>query len=139
MPSNTTFNPRNVQDFEKQKLFKDGRGVSGTMTAGATSYLDYTLTDDILLTGGDCLARGVAEGDKVDFQVLAPDGLGGWVLAAQFITDWFLNPDSTLQPIPKSSYPAKLSAGMKLRVAYHSVGASDVWIAVNYDMEKVLV
>ena len=135
MPSNTDFNPQNLRDFEKSKLNKDARGVSMTVTAGTDGVLDLTLTDDILLAGGTIfLAKGAAQGDKVDFQVVHP--VAG--VLAQFVTDWFMNPDSTLQAVPPSNYPAKVFAGLILRVIYHSVGGSDVWIAVNYNREKVL-
>jgi len=135
MASNTTFDPQNTASFEKSKLFKDAKGVIGTATKETTTNLDLVLTDDVLMTGGVFLAQGAEWGDKVDFQVIHPTA----GVVAQFITDWYLNPDSTLQPIPKSSYPAKLAAGLTLRVVYHSVGATDVKVAINYDREKVLV
>jgi hypothetical protein len=136
MPSNTDFNPLNVSEFEKNKMNKDARGVIGTATAGTSTNLDFILTDDILMAGGHAfLAKGAAWGDKVDFQAVHP--IAGVV--NQFITGWYLNPDSTQQPLPPSNYPAKIPAGLTLRVVYHSVGATDVEIAVNYNFEKVLV
>ena len=136
MPSNTEFNPSNVDEFSKLKLNKDAKGVAGTVAFGTTASLDLTLTDDVLIAGGTVfLARGAAEGDKVDFQVVHP--VAGVI--NQFITDWYVNPDSTLQVVPPSNYPAKVPAGLIFRVVYHSVGATDVWISVNYNMEKVLV
>lgn len=135
MPSNTAYNPQNVNEFEKVKLFKDARGIQGTAAAGQSTNFDLTLTDDVLMAGGAIfLAKGAAQGDKVDFQVLA----GGQVVAP-FITNWFLNPDATKQEVPQSMYPAKIFAGMTLRVIYHSVGQNSVWVAINYNLEKVLV
>lgn len=138
MPQNTKFDPENINFFNKTKLFKDGKGVSGTAIAGQSTNLDLELADDVLMTGGVFMAQNAAQGDKVDFQVLAPDGQGGHVVVAQFIKDWFLDPTVVQQPIPKSAYPAKLVTGLILRVIYHSVGESNVWMAVNYDREKVL-
>jgi hypothetical protein len=138
MPQNTKFDPENINFFNKTKLFKDCKGASGVAVAGQTTNLDLTLSDDVLMTGGVFLAQNAAQGDKVDFQVLAPDGQGGYVVVAQFITDWYLDPTVVQQPIPRSSYPAKLVAGLILRVIYHSVGENNVWMAVNYDREKVL-
>lgn len=134
MASNTTYNPEHINNFEKTKLNKNGQGASGTAVAGSTTNIDYTLTDDVLITGAFLLAKGAAQGDKVDFQVLS-----GAAVVSQFITNWYLNPDSTLQSTPVSRYPAKLSTGLKIRIVYTSVGGSNVWVAVNYDMEKVLV
>lgn len=136
MATNTTFDPQNANAFEKSKLFKDARGISATITAGTTTNLDLVLSDDILLAGGTTfLAKGAAQGDKVTFQVIHP--VNGVI--AQFISDWYLNPDVTLQQVPPSNYPAKILAGLTLRIAYTSVGATDVWVAVNYNIEKVLV
>jgi hypothetical protein len=133
MPTNTNFNPRNINEFEKSKLLKNAIGVSTTAAFGTTTNLDLLLTDDVLVTEGVLLARNVAQGDKVSFQILM-----GEMVLNQFITDWYLNPDSTNQQTPKSSYPAKLPAGLTLRVIYTSVGTEDVWIAVNYNLEKIL-
>ena len=136
MASNTTFDPQNLSAFEKTKLFKDAKGVAITATAGEDTTLDLTLDDDTLLSGGTVfLAKGAAPGDTVDFKVVHPTA----GVIAQFITDWFVNPDSTLQQVPESNYPAKVFAGLTLRVVYHSVGSTDVWIAVNYNKEKILV
>lgn len=136
MPTNTTYNPVHTDQFEKSKLNKDAKGVLGVAVAGASTQLDLTLTDDVLISGGHgFLAKGAAWGDKVDFQVVHP--IAGLVL--QFLTGWYVNPDQTQQAIPSSSYPAKLPAGLILRVVYHSVGGTDVDIAVNYNLEKVLV
>jgi len=135
MASGTTYDPQNITSFEKTKLFKDAKGVSGVAAFGTTTYLDLVLTDDVLMTGGMFLAQGAAWGDKVDFQVIHP--VNGVI--AQFITDWYLNPDVTKQEVPGSNYPAKLVAGLTLRVVYHSVGGTDVNIAVNYNREKVLL
>lgn len=136
MPSNTAFDPQNISLFEKSKLNKDAQGVSVTVTAGATVNLDLILADDCVIAGGTCfLAKGSAQGDTVDFQVIHPV----YGMINQFVTSWFMDPDSTLQPVPTSNYPAKLFTGLTLRVVYHSTGSSDVWIAVNYNKEKVLV
>jgi hypothetical protein len=135
MPINTKFDPPNLNYFDKTKMNKDARGVSATVTAGTTVSLDYTLADDILLAGGTTfLAKGGAQGDTVDFQVVHP--VAG--VLNQFISNWYVNPDVTDQTVPPSNYPAKLFSGLILRIVYHSTGASDVWIAVNYNMEKVL-
>lgn len=136
MPSNTGFNPKNIDDFDKANLNKDAKGVAGTITAGTNTNLDLILTDDILIAGGTVLlVKGAALGDKIDFQVVHPT----YGVINQFVTDWFMNPDSTKQEIPTSNYPAKLPAGLTLRLVYHSVGVTDVWVAVNFNKEKVLI
>lgn len=136
MPNNTAFDPKNLNDFEKTKLNKDARGIQGTAIAGTTTSFDLTLTDDTVMAGGNAfLAKGAVAGDCVSFQIIHP--IVG--ILNQFITDWYLNPDSTAQAVPTSNYPAKLPAGLILRVVYTSVGSSDVWVAINYNKEKVLI
>jgi hypothetical protein len=130
---NSDYDPQNIYDFEKSKLNKDAKGVIGTAAAGQVTNLDLTITDDMLITGGGLLAKGAAQGDTVDFQILA-----GQNLVAQYVTNWAINPDQTQQETPKSNYPAKLPAGLTLRLVYHSVGNNDVWIAINYDREKIM-
>jgi len=135
MASNTSFDPANTDSFEKSKMIKDAKGIKATIPFGTSANIDLTLTDDILLAGGTVfLARGAAQGDKVDFQVIHPV----YGVVNQFITDWYINPDSTEQTVPAANYPAKLPAGLTLRAVYHSVGASDVWVAINFNLEKVL-
>lgn len=134
MPSNTTYNPQNVSEFEKSKLIKNAQGVSGTATAGTTTNFDLTLSDDCLMVGGFLLASGASAGDTVTFQVL----MGSTVLA-EFVSNWYMNPDSTKQDTPNANFPAKVNAGLTLRVIYNSIGSTDVWIAINYDLQKVLV
>lgn len=134
MPTGTAFNPQNINEFEKSKLAKDAIGISSTAIAGTSTNLDLLLTDDVLINGGFLLARNVAEGDRVSFQVLM-----GETILNQFITNWYLNPDSTQQQMPTANYPAKLLAGLTLRIIYNSVGTQNVWFAINYNKEKVLV
>jgi hypothetical protein len=131
---NSQFNPESVYDFKKSKLNKDARGFSTTITAGTTGTLDYTLTDDCLISGGCLLCVTGNKGDKVNFQVLM-----GQTVVAQYVTDWYITPDSVQQSVPQSRYPAKLVAGLTLRICYTSTGETDVWIAINYDIEKVIV
>jgi hypothetical protein len=135
MASNTSYNPTNINNFEKEKLNKDAKGVAATIPAGTSASLDLTLTNDSLIAGGTVfLAKGANPGDKVDFQIVHP--LAGVI--SQFISDWYVNPDSTLQAVPTANYPAKIPAGLIMRIVYHSTGTSDVWIVVNYNLEKVL-
>ena len=132
---NSTYNPANVNLFEKSKLNKDAIGISGTMVAGDTATLDITLTDDILLCGGNVLlAKNIAWGDSVDFQILS-----GSVVLVQFVTNWYLDPSTIAQIVPVSNYPAKVPAGLILRIVYHSVGDVNPEIAINYNREKILI
>lgn len=139
MATGTSYDPRNILDFEKSKLNKAARGMKQTVTLGGTCNIDYTLADDMLLAGGSVfLVENVRWGDKVTFQVL-----NGSTVLAEFITDWYLNPETKQQAVPSSSYPAKIYAGLTLRIIYTSTGnpLSDPVpeVCINYNFEKVLV
>lgn len=131
---NSKFDPQNISEFVKSKLNKDGIGISGIAVAGQTTNLDITISDDYLITGGVLLVDGAVQGDNVDFQILY-----GQTVIAQYITNWFINYKNIRQETPSTNYPAKLTAGLTLRLVYKSTGDSDVWIAINYDREKVML
>lgn len=135
MPSSTIYNPENIASFEKSKLMKDAKGVTGTINHGQTENLDYALADDCLLIMGRLLVNGANKGDSVSLQVLAPNN----AIVAQFVTDWAIDWTVTLQQGPVSNYPAKIPAGFKIRLVYKSTGDFDVWVALNIDKEKVLI
>lgn len=134
MPTNTTYDPQHIREFQKGYLNKSAKGFSFTATAGQSTSHDYTLTDDMLITGGSLLVSGGVWGDTVDFQVVHP--IAG--VLAEYVSDWYINPASVLQKTPSVDYPAKLPAGLILRVIYNSVGETNVNVAINYDMELVL-
>jgi hypothetical protein len=136
MATNTAFNPSNNTEFDKSKMNKDAQGFFFTATAGQETTNNQAVTNDYLMTGGAVLlVKGGAWGDKVTFQVVHP--IAGVV--GQFLTNWPINPDSTLQSLPPANYPAKIFAGLTLRAVYTSVGESDVKVAIGYNLEKVLI
>jgi hypothetical protein len=140
MPSNTGYNPLHIDDFEKDKLNYNGQGISVTITAGQTQNLDYTLTDDCLITGAWIISNAGNYGDYVHFQVVDPSGTftgtPGTVLN-QFATMLYFPAQADTQI--DIVYPAKILAGMTLRVVYTSTGDTNVFLAVNYKLHKVLV
>lgn len=69
MPSNTTYNPPNVDAFVKTALNYDAIGITGTASAGSTTNIDHALTDDMLLTGAQVLTNTANFGDSLTFQV----------------------------------------------------------------------
>lgn len=141
MPSGTQYNPINVDDFEKTKLNYDAVGVGGTATAGTTTNIDYAVTDDMLLTGAQVLTNTSVFGDSVSFQLVDVAGLfypPGSVLN-QFVTNWQTRSDSQEQINLQVNYPAKVNAGLYLRLVYVSTGTSSVAVAVNYSLHKILI
>ena len=140
MPSNTTYNPISINEFDKTKLNFDAQGVSATVTAGTTQNIDFELTDDCLMTGAWVLSSGGTWGDSVSFQVIdttgAFSGTPGTVLN-QFITNWYLS--GAVDTQFDMAYPAKIYATLTLRVIYKSTGTSDPNFIVNYKLHKTLL
>lgn len=140
MPSGTTYRPIKTADFEATKLNFNAQGVATTITLGTTCNLDYTLTDDCLITGAWLLSSSGNLGDTANFQVVdtsgAFTGVPGTVLN-QFITNWYCPATADVQF--DMVYAAKVYAGLTLRLVYTSTGTSNVWVAVNYKLHKVLV
>ena len=135
MPSNTSFDPQNRNLFEKAKLHKAAEGHEFLVPHGTTQNLDILITDDALLMDSCILIDDAARGDKWTMQIIHP--VSGVVF--QGVTNWRVDYKSVNQPIPKANFPAKIFAGLTLRLVYQSVGANDVWVCINLDKDKVLV
>lgn len=140
MPTGTTFNPNKTADFERIKLTFNARGASATIPAGTTSSIDLLMTDDCLLTGAWLVTNDGNYGDSINFQIIDSagtfTGTPGTVML-QAITDWFTVPTTDVQI--DMIYPAKIYTGLALRIVYTSTGSSDVFVAINYKLHKVLV
>lgn len=140
MASGTTFNPNKTSDFERAKLTFNAHGVSTTITAGTTTNIDLSMTDDCLLTGAGLITNNGNYGDTINFQIV--DGTGGFTgtpgtIMLQAITNWFTVPTTDVQL--DMVYPAKVYTGLILRIIYTSTGSSDVFVAINFKLHKVLI
>jgi hypothetical protein len=139
--TNSTFNPTKVADFDKLKLNFNGMGVIGTATAGTTTNIDLALTDDNLITGAMLQCQNMTWGDSVSLQVVDVTGVyapAGTVLS-QFVTNWYVITDFERQIDLQINYPAKLLAGLYIRVSYTSTGTTAVNVSANYTLHKVMV
>jgi len=140
MPSNTTYAPQKTADFIGTQLRFNAQGVSTTISHGTTGNLDYLLADDCLITGAWVISNNGNFGDKANFQVLdtSTGTYSGTPYAPlnQFISNWYFPPTTETQF--DMVYPAKIYTGMTLRLIYTSTGSSDVFVAINYKLHKVL-
>lgn len=139
MPTGTKFNPFHTNELDKTALLFNAQGVTANPTAGTTTNIDLALTDDHLITGAWVVVSGATLGDTISFQVidssgvLAPPG----TMLNQFMTSWYLPASAETQL--DMVYPAKIIAGLTLRVVYTSTGATAPFIGINYKLHKVLV
>ena len=122
---NSTYRPTHKSQFESDKVDFDGKSISGATSESQTLNIELAIADDLLLTGGILLCRGAKWGDKVSFQVVHPV----YGVVSQFVTDFLLKTDTEQQFNIDLEYPAKLSAGLSLRiklVTTSEVGSRDL-------------
>ncbi len=136
MPTNTLYNPTNINDFDKSKLSFSGKALSFTCDASQTSCADLSLTDDYLITGGILLVKGGELNDLIYLQVVHPT-LG---VVNEFVTGFRIIEDQILQFNLQLNYPAKIFAGLSIRCKYVASDAfeSTRSIALNLILHKVL-
>lgn len=137
----STYKPLRVLDFEASKLNFLGVGVATNCTPNGVIAVDYILIDDCLITGGTILVSNGTFGDKIDLQIVDVNntlGYGANFILNKFVSGWYIQAGPSIVPI-SVPYPAKVYAGLAIRVIYTSVGSSANSLAVNYNLHKVLV
>lgn len=141
MPSNTTYNPTHINDFEKTKLNFNGQGVTSSISAGTTTNIDYLLTDDCLITGVELISNNGNYGDYIIMQVVDTTGIAGYppnTVLEQIGTNWYLPPTADTQF--EIVYPAKIITGLTLRIIYKSTALlGTTFIAINYKLHKCMI
>lgn len=130
----TEYNPPHVNSFTKTALLFNAQGVNTTVTPETSANLDLVLTADHLITGAEVVISGAVNGDYITLQVLA-----GETVVNQYATNWYVA-SGTYNQQYDVCYPAKLYAGLILRLVYNSIGTEvPVFVAINYKLHKVLV
>lgn len=134
--------PIRQSEYSSKDLNLNFIGNQFTIPKGTTYNCDYKILDDLLVDGGRIIATNVVAGDSVTCQVIDKDnilGYGAGFVLNQFVTTWYLVPGQNLQWDFTVNYPAKVYAGLWIRVIYNSVGTeTDPWVAINYKLHKVL-
>lgn len=132
---------RKVADADADKCHFKGFGISGTATAGTTTNIDYKLTEERLVYGGQAILKNHAFGDTIKFQVVDVDnilGLGAGTVLGEYMNGWYLADDTQVQPIVMVDFPTKIMANLYFRIAYNSTGATNVNVCVNIFCFKVI-
>ena len=127
--------------IQKNTAFSDAgnfrarfEGISGTAAAGTTTDIDHLISEERYINGIRLIISDHIDGDKIDFQVIDKDnilGFGANTVLDEFGKNWFVDPGVCTQPDVVVPYPAKIMAGLYIRVKYHSTGASPVNIKAN--------
>lgn len=136
MPTNTTYNPTNTNDFDKTKLNFSGKSITFDCRPGETAYSDLQLTDDSLMTGGILLVKGGEINDQVYLQIAHPT-LG---VVNEFVSGFRIIEDQIKQFELQLNYPAKIFAGLSIRCKYVACSTMESTrsIALNLILHKVL-
>lgn len=72
-------------------------------------------------------------GNTYPWSAVAPDG----VELDEFGTDWYVDDTSKTQPDVITPYPARIFAGLFMRIRYHAIGtANDITVKVNTYLHK---
>ena len=125
--------------FSSSDFEFDGDGVIGTCTADGTLTLDYQVDANLHpvgqnLNGGVLIISGGAHGDWIECSVvdagnLLPAPYTGATLKT-WVKKWYVPTDGNVQL--QTPYAGRIPARMYLRAIYHSTGATDVKVAMNY-------
>jgi hypothetical protein len=138
---NSTVKLPQIAQFASTNVNSANQGIMATAPAGTTTNVDLKLTDDCFLTGGILRTLNSTFGDYTAFQVVDVDnmlGYGAGTVLGQYTTCWYMRSDAQEQVNENTPYPAKVLAGLYLRVIYVSIGTTDVTITVMYRLHKAL-
>lgn len=116
--------------------FRGKRIISVTINQAETA-LDYTLSEELFLTGFIVKAYNPGNFDYAKFQVVAPIGhvvnpTGSEIVLEEFVSSWGISSD--LQHI--EVYKAKILSGLKLRIIYFKSTESSVDLWINAFLHK---
>lgn len=108
------------------------QGFTGTATAGQTTNIDYTVSATRYLTGVSVILKDQVFGDKITFQIVHPQA----GVVEEFATNWNISADAQDQGTFEFPLRGKIPAGLKVRLAYTSVGQTNVSVACNLILHR---
>jgi len=130
-----------ISQFSSDNVNNNNQGILGTALAGQNTNIDLKLLDDCFLIGGILRTQTSSFGDYAVFQVIDIDnilGYGAGAVLGQYVNKWYMKSDEQEQLNETTTYPAKVLAGLYLRIVYTSIGLIDVKVAINYRLHKIL-
>lgn len=109
-----------------------GASFSGNVSANSSQDIDYKIVAERYINGGRLLIDNIGNEDKMTFQVVDKDnvlGYGAGVVLDEFIKDYFIPTSGNLEV--RLDYPARIYAGLYLRLKYTSSHASGCSVKCN--------
>lgn len=141
MPTGTKFAPTRISEFDAAKLQFNAQGAKASPSLNTTTNIDLYFADDHLLTGFWVVCTGAAQGDSIALKAVDTDnimGFGAGVVLKTFASNIYIATNFDAQF--DVAYPAKVYAGLSLRVVYTSTTIlGSPFFAVNYKLHKVLI
>jgi hypothetical protein len=134
MPTGTLFQPTKIEELNSAVVNYNGYGITGPITPLATTNLDLTFADDMIVTSIELIVNDPQNGDYMVLSVVHPSG----VVLNTFVPRWYMGITS-FRSFYQIAYPAKLVAGLILRASYVSTNATaPTFVAGNFGLHKVL-
>ena len=124
---------------DSEKFRFRGKGMSGTGAAGTLTNIDYKVTEERFINGVRLILANHTIDDNVHFEIVDVDnvlGYGAGLVLDRFGDTWYVNPDMACQGDILIDYPAKIYAGLYIRVVYNSEGETDVKVKANLYLHK---
>jgi len=122
------------------------------VAAGATENLDFQLTADRYVTGGDVCVKNAVLGDHITACIYDKDSVipeayraalcEAWPVVATYVEKAFLLIQGEHSTMTMDTYPlnAKVTAGLYMRITYHAVNSGETRQAItNYHFTKRLL
>jgi hypothetical protein len=134
---NDTQDPEKVSDLDFQ--IPEERYINGIRLI-LTNHVDDDRLDFIIVDK-DYLYAGIlypaqyddGNGNLLDWNIVAPNGIE----LDEFGTDWYVDDTQKTQPDVITPYPARIFAGLYVRIRYHALGqAENITVKVNTYLHK---
>jgi len=110
-----------------------GASFSGVAEgSNAVTDIEYKLTAERFINGGRLLVDNIGPEDQITFQVVDKDnvlGLGVGVVLDEFISNYFVPTTGNLEV--RLDYPARVPAGLYLRLKYKNTGSNSTKVKCN--------
>lgn len=111
------------------------RGFTTEINAGVTSNIDCLISEERYITGLQIILQNQVFGDTMTLQVVDVNnilGYGAGAVLDEFGKNWNVSPDTACQGIIENPYPAKIAAGLYIRVVYTSTGQTNIKVGLNF-------
>lgn len=115
------------------------KGISGTATNSTSTNIDYCVLEERYINGIRLILTDHHTDDAINFQIVDVDnvlGYGAGLVLDEFGSTWSIDSTVSTQSDVIVPYPAKIIAGLYIRLVYISAGSVDVKVKANLYLHK---